>query len=66
MMEQMMSRMMEMISERMQALEMTQMEMISERMEALEELIKETKASKHGLDDSKTQSDADGDSDESD
>ena len=42
------------------------MEMISERMQSLEDLIKETKAPKHGLDDSKTESVADGDSDESD
>ena len=45
---------------------MSQMKEISERMQALEEHIKEIKAPKHGLDDSKTQSDADGDSDESD
>jgi len=41
------------------------MEMISECRQVLEEL-KETKAPKLGLDDSKTQSDTDGDSDESD
>ena len=50
MMEQMMSRM---------------MEMISECRQVLKEL-KETKAPKHGLDDAKTESDADGDSDQSD
>ena len=46
---------------------MSQMrEMISERMQALEELIKETKAPKHGLGDSKTEPEVDGASDESD
>ena len=79
MMKQMMTQM-EMISERIQAFEMTQMEMISKRMQAFEmtqmemisecrqvlEHIKEVKAPKDGLDDSKTESDADGDSDESD
>ena len=45
---------------------MSQMKEISERMQALEDHIMEIKAPKHGLDDSKTQSDADGDSDQSD
>ena len=45
---------------------MSQMKEISERMQALEDHIMEIKALKHGLDDSKTESDADGDSDESD
>ena len=43
-----------------------QLEMISEKMQALEELSKKTKAPKHGLGDSKTESEVDGDSDESD
>ena len=42
---------------------MSQMKEISERIQALEEHIKEIKTPKHGLDDSKTQSDVDGDSD---
>ena len=40
------------------------MEMMSECMRALEEL-KETNAPKHGLGDTKTESEADGDSEES-
>ena len=43
-----------------------QFQMMSERMQALEELIKETKAPKHGLGDSKTESEVDGASDKSD
>ena len=45
---------------------MRQMMEISERMQTLEELIKETNAHRHGLGDSKTESEVDGDSDESD
>lgn len=44
----------------------SQLEVISERMQALEELIKKTIAHKHEMGDCKAESEVDGDSDESD